>query len=422
VEDALGRYGPLSPEQGLHLTRGGLLEQGTVDLIVEGDSIARVGPAIDLDSSGTRELILEGFLILPALAEPHVHLDTAFVGDVLRTKPGDLENGIDAWLRYQVDLPKSDFVDRAKRALLLLVANGATAVRSHVGIYEPIGLRAVEALLEVRDWCKGLVELQLVALSLRMTGNEARDLRAWMRDAMDMGMDIVGGVPALDPDPAACMELILDLAAEYSVPVDLHIDEATDPNIFWLPRFLELIKSTGFPNAVTASHCVSLGMQREDVARDVAVTIADSKVGVVCNPLTNLYLQARDIASATPRGLTALRALREAGVTLGAGSDNVRDPLNAVGRADPLETASLLVTAGHASVEEALEMVSSGARAIMGLPEVRLEPGYPAEILAIRASTLAEVISGETTDRIVLHRGRVVAETNVHREYPLMVR
>jgi len=232
-----------------------------------------------------------------------------------------------------------------------------------------------------------------------------------------MGADVVGGCPHLDPDPAGYHDLVLALASELGRPIDLHTDETLDPAVLHLSQLADLVTRTGFPHGVTASHCVSLGVQPPEVAAQVAARVAAARVAVVCNPQTNLFLQARGQRSTPPRGLTALRALLDAGVTVAGGGDNLRDPFNVVGRADPLETASLLVTAGHLRPEEAYAAVSAGARAAMGLAEVRVEAGFPAELLAIRAASLGEAIAGGT-DRVVFHHGRVVSRTTVTRDYP----
>src|SRR5690606_29576284 len=110
-----------------------------------------------------------------------------------------------------------------------------------------------------------------------------------------------------------------------------------------------------FDHRVTVGHIVSLAAQREQVQRDVSRRLAAAGITVVTLPQSNLYLQGRPGAGAAARGagagpargLTALDALAEAGVTVAAGADNIADPFNPMGRADPLETASLLVTAGH---------------------------------------------------------------------------
>ena len=396
---------------GVQLTTGQV-----VDVRLHGQTIEAVGAPGTLPPTA-EHLDLGGYLLLPAPAEPHAHFDTALTADRIPNPTGDLAGAVQAWLDYQGSVPRDDFVRRATEAALLGLANGATAIRTHVGIYETVGIRAVEALLEVRQALRGLVDIQLVALNVRLTGPECREMRALLRAAMEMGADVVGGCPHLDPDPVEYHSLVLSLAAEFSRPIDLHTDETLDPAVLHLWQLADLVAETGFPHGVTASHCVSLGVQLPEVAAQVAARVAATRVAVVCNPQTNLFLQARGQRSTPVRGLTALRALLDAGATVAGGGDNLRDPFNVVGRADPLETASLLVTAGHLTPEEAYAAVSVGARAAMGLAEVRVEAGFPAELLAVRASSLGEAIAGGTS-RVVVHHGRVVSRTTVTRDYP----
>jgi len=387
-----------------------------VDVGLRGGRVQTIGAPGTLPAAAER-LDLSGYLLLPAPAEPHAHFDTALTADRIPNPTGDLAGAIDSWLDYQGSVPRDDFVARATEAALLGLANGATAIRTHVGIYEPVGITAVEALLEVRERLRDLVDLQLVALTVQLTGPECAELRKLLRAAMELGADVVGGCPHLDPRPIDYHDLTLSLAAEFGRPIDLHTDETLDPGMLYLPHFAALVATTGFPYGATASHCVSLGVQPPERAAQVAAQVAAAKVAVVCNPQTNLFLQARGQVSAPVRGLTAVRALLDAGVTVAGGGDNLRDPFNPVGRVDPLETASLLVAAGHLTPEEAYAAVSTGARAAMGLPEVRVAPGSPAELLAVEASSLGEAIAGGTS-RVVIHQGRIVSRTTVTREFP----
>jgi cytosine deaminase len=404
-------------------SRDGLLLGGVrlatgqvVDVRLRGQKIEAVGAPGTLPPTAER-LDLSGYLLLPAPAEPHAHFDTALTADRIPNPTGDLAGAITAWLDYQGLVSRDDFVARATEAALLGLANGTTAVRTHVGIYETVGIKAVEALLEVRERLRDLVDLQLVALTVQLTGPECANLRAMLRAAMESGADVVGGCPHLDPLPIAYHDLTLSLAAEFGRPIDLHTDETLDAKVLYLPHFAALVATTGFPYGTTASHCVSLGVQPPERAAEVAAQVAAARIAVVCNPQTNLFLQARGQHSGPVRGLTALRPLLAAGATVAAGGDNLRDPFNVVGRADPLETASLLITAGHLTPEEAYAAVSTGARAAMGLPEVQVAPGFPAELLAVQAASLGEAIAGGTS-RVVIHRGTVVSRTNVTREFP----
>jgi cytosine deaminase len=154
---------------------------------------------------------------------------------------------------------------------------------------------------------------------------------------------------------------------------------------------------------------VSLGVQTEAVQRRVAEVVARAGISVVVLPQTNLYLQGRNHPVSTPRGLTAIGALRAAGVNVCAGADNVQDPFNLVGKGDPLETAALMVMAGHYLPVDAYEACSTSVRHALGAPPVHLRAGSPAELVAVRAGSVREAIAFQPADRITIHRGRVVA-------------
>ena len=157
-------------------------------------------------------------------------------------------------------------------------------------------------------------------------------------------------------------------------------------------------------------------MQDPSVAREVSIAVAAAKISIITLPQTNLYLQGRERKTNKQRGLTAIADLLNAGVCVAGGGDNWRDPFNPMGRIDPFETASLLVSAGHLSPELAYELVSTNARDLMGLPQVRIEAGSPADLLAVRAGSLAEAIASASESRIVLRAGRILSRSTVTSE------
>ncbi|MDT7553649.1 MAG: cytosine/creatinine deaminase, partial [Pseudonocardiales bacterium] len=146
---------------------------------------------------------------------------------------------------------------------------------------------------------------------------------------------------------------------------------------------------------------------------------ARAGLGVVTLPITNLYLQGRDATHAAPRGLPALRAILAAGIPLAAGADNVRDPFNPAGRADPFETTALLQTAGHLAADQALHAVTTGARTVLGLPKAGVEHGDAADLMLVPDVDLGDILAGTEDARVVLHGGRVVADTRIQRTVDL---
>ena len=355
---------------------------------------------------------LGGMLLLGGLAEPHAHLDKALSAETVINATGDLIGAIEAWHGARGGMSAENIMARALRAVEISVEAGCTAIRSHTDVGTDIGARGIDALREVRRLCRRLVDLQLVALvGVPLTGPEGAGNRRALTAAIEAGADLVGGAPALDPRPAECVAVCLDAAADAGLGVDLHVDETLDPQVRTLADLARGVLERGFTRPVTASHCVSLGMMAEPDQRELAALVAEAGIGVVTLPQTNLFLQSRGRRTAPPRGLTALGALIEAGVRVAGGGDNLQDPFNLMGRGDPFETASLLVTAGHLRPHAALAAVSGEARDVMGLPPAVVRPGAVADFVAVEAFSEREAIAAAPGTRQTFKAGRLVAHT-----------
>ncbi|MFD5077488.1 amidohydrolase family protein [Streptomyces sp. NPDC058371] len=371
-----------------------LTDGRTVDVRLGGGRIEAVGTAGSLAPSaagnpapGTR-VDLTGYLLLPAPAEPHAHGDTAFSAEG------------DGPASYEPE----EVQRRTTEAALLQLGHGATALRSHVRVGDVQGLGALAAVLQARRALRGLAELSTVAMPRLLTGVAGADGLAMLRDALKMGASVVGGCPDADPDPTGYVEAVLEIASEHGCPVDLHTD-ADDP-----ARLARLAAMAGgLRPGVTLGPCGGLGRLPADAASRAADQLAAAGVSVVCLPQGGC-------GSADRRGTAPVRLLRSAGVPVAAGSGALRDVSNPVGRGDPLEAAYLLASRYALRPEDAYDAVSSAARAALGLSEVRVEAGFPAELLAVRGDRLAGALS-LAYSRIVVHRGRVVARTSAVREY-----
>ncbi|MFI0511369.1 hydrolase [Streptomyces sp. WSLK1-5] len=377
---------------GLLLCGARLTDGRTVDVRLGGGRIEAVGTAGSLAGGGTRacgaRVDLSGYLLLPAPAEPHAHGDTALSADA----------------EGPVSPDPHDVQRRATEAALLQLGHGATALRAHVRVGDVQGLGALAAVLQARRSLHGLTELTAVAMPRVLTGVAGAEGLAMLRDALKMGASVVGGCPDLDPDPTGYAEAVLEVASEYGCPVDLHTD-ATDP-----ARLARLAAMAGgLRPGVTLGPCAGLDRLPAETVSRTADQLAAAGVAVVCLPQGGC-------AGVDGRGTAPVRLLRAAGVRLAAGSGALRDACNPVGRGDPLEAAYLLASRYGLRPEDAYDAVSTSARAVLGLPEVRVEAGFPAELLAVRGDRLAGALS-LAYSRIVVHRGRVVARTSAVREY-----
>ena len=390
-----------------------------VDIQVVDGQISSVEPADTSDApdsdAGVTTHDLDGWLLLPAMAEPHAHVDKALTADLVPNPAGDLAGAIHAWVAAAQAgrITHDDTVDRAAMAMEMLLVRGVTAVRSHVNVGEGYGASAVRAVNEARLRVQDLMHVQTVALvQSPLTGDAGAGNRTALDQALEAGVDLVGGCPHLEPDGNAMIAYVIDLATKAGLPLDLHVDETLDASVLTLPDYARQVIDAGFTNGVAASHCVSLGMQGPAVQAEVAAIVAEAHMAIFALPQTNLFLQARGVPTAPPRGLTAIDPLLDAGVNVGAGGDNVQDPFNLVGRSDPLETAALMIMAGHRSPEAAYDMVSNAPRRAMGLAPVNFESGDPADFMAIDAPTVRAAIADAPMARRTFTAGRLVASTN----------
>lgn len=389
--------------------RGARLADGTrADVRLASGRIAEVAMHPPAQTGGD----LDGYVLLPSFVEPHAHLDKALTAARVPNPTGDLLGAIEAMAGAAESFTTADIAARADAALRVMLAHGTTAVRTHVDVGTGVGMRALAALVDVRERWTGAIDLQVVALVGRpLAGEGGKHLREALRE----GADLAGGCPHLDPDPHRAVEICLDIAGEAGAPLDLHTDETLNPAMLTLPTLADLVIRTGFRHGATASHCVSLSVQPADVQRAVAERVAEAGVAVVALPQTNLFLQGRDHPVATPRGLTAVHALRRAGATVAAGGDNLRDPFHPVGRGDALEVAALMVTAGHLDAADALGTVTAAARTALRLPPVTLTAGAPADLVALRGTNLLDALAAADQQRRVWRAGRLVATTTVTR-------
>lgn len=405
-----------SPPRPIALLRSALLADGRlVDVALDGDTVARVAPAGTLPVPSDGVLDLDGRLLLTAPAEPHAHLDKARSADRIRPPLGDLGSAIAAWAAHATTMTVDEIADRAREQALAMLAAGTTAIRSHVDVLSNGGtasvadsVRGAQALVQVRAELADLMDIELVALAGPLAPDEH------VEAVLDLGVDLVGGAPHLADDPTADVDRLLAIAHRRGLGVDLHTDESLDGPIT-LDHYARSVRDRPRDRQYSAGHCVRLGTLDPERLAEIVAEVAAADVGVITLPITNLYLQGWQHPVSTPRGLTAIRALVDAGVRVAAGADNVRDPFNPVGRGDALETASLLVTAGHLTPDEAYAMVSEHARSVMGLPAAGPVVGARADLLAVAATSVTDAVANAPADRIVLSRGRLVARTEVHR-------
>ena len=390
-------------------THAQLIDGSIVDVATDHGTIAWIGPTGSSPVVSNQKVNLNGYVLSSSFVEPHAHLDKAFLADRISNPAGDLMGAIRGLEAVRSTITHEDIVERATRALILMSQNGVTSVRTHADTTISGGLSSVHALLEVKKKCAHFMDIQVaMLLEWPVTGAEGKERQALARDAISVGVDVIGGCPHLDPDPRGAVEYLLSLAIDAQLPLDLHADENMRSDSSDLEHLADVVIRDGVSHQMNASHCVSLSTRSENDIDRIAAKVARAGITVTALPQTNLFLQERGVSTNPARAITPIHRLQQAGVDVAAGADNLQDPFNLVGRGDPLEIASLLMISAHSTAYQAIQMVSSNShKAVHGVTS-SMAVGEPADFTAIPATNIRESIAMGPPDRIVVYGGVVL--------------
>lgn len=392
--------------------------QTGLDVACENGLITEVARAIP--AQARHEIDGKGYLLSPPFVDPHFHMDaTLSLGHPRLNVSGTLLEGIALWGELKPIQSVEEIVERALRYCDLAVSMGIGAIRSHVDICDP-ALKGVEALLEVRRKVAPYLELQLVAFPQDGVLRDEAAIGQLVR-ALDMGVDIVGGIPHFErtmEDGARSVRLLCELAAERGLRVDMHCDESDDP----LSRHIETLacetRRLGMEGRVAGSHLTSMHSMDNYYVSKLIPLIAEAGVAAIPNPLINIVLQGRHDTYPKRRGQTRVRELRAAGVEIGFGSDCVMDPWYSMGRADMLDVASMGLHVGQLTSREEMawcfEAITENSARIMGLEGYGLGVGNRADMVLLQASDTIEAIRLGATRLAVIRGGKVIAQSPEH--------
>jgi cytosine deaminase len=411
VHYALVLRGGRVPPEGARLTPGG--PPVPCDLAIGFDGrIARISPSVG--AAGVEEWHLDGRLILPGLVDLHQHLDKTRTVRLTANPAGTLSGAVEGFRAYALRTTHQDILMRARQTVDACLMRGTVAIRTHANVDRDWGLRAVEALAELREAVRDRIRIEVVAF-LTSSGLHAPPSEALrlVESALDAGADVVGGAPALAADPLATIDMLFDLASRRGRRLDLHIDESLDPAERHLAYVALRAREYGMAERVVVGHCCSLSAMMPEMAMPIVRAVAEAGVGVVTMPASNLFLQGRDAPRLPPRGLTRVRDLLAAGVRVACAWDNIQDPFNPVGTGDLLEVSRWTFLAAHLPWEMSSHlyaMVSTVPAGLMGLePDFGVREGAFADLMIVDAADPLDAVLSGPLERTVLFHGRHVS-------------
>jgi cytosine/creatinine deaminase len=357
---------------------------------------ARAGERIDL----------AGKLVAPAFVDGHIHLDKTHWGAprLAHAEGRSVRERIAAERvqRHRVALP---IEARASALVRALIANGTTRARSHVDIDNDVGLANLEAVLRVREAFSEWIDIQLVAFpqSGVVTEKGAPELLA---AALRAGADLIGGLdPAgFDGDVKGQLDIVFGLGERFGKGVDIHLHDGGEIGAAELRDIAERAIAAGMQGRVAVSHAFALGTIAPSLFEATADRLARAEVAIMtsCPPS----------APVPP-----VKALRERGVAVFAGSDNIRDCWSPFGDGDMLRRAAIIAERHEMftlrELEDAFALATAEADKALGDPRRGLNAGALADLVALEAASIADAVVERPLRSLVIRAGRIAAERGV---------
>ena len=372
-----------------------------VDVLARDGAIARIGPDIDAAAGAT---VVDGDhgIALPALVDAHMHLDKTFWGLPWRpheagpTTLARIEN--ERRLRRELRLPADVQAERLARQA---VSRGTAHIRTHVDVDTEIGLRNFEGVMTARSRLRDVVSIPVVAFP--QSGVVARPGTAELLErAVKDGAELIGGVdPAgIDRDAKGQLDVVFGIAGRYGAGVDIHLHDPGEQGAAQIRMIAERTRALGLGGKVAVSHAFCLGMVDEPEVGRLIDLLRETRIAIMTT-------------APGDRPTPPVRRLRENGVAVGAGSDGVRDAWTPFGNADMLERAMLIAYRNgfrtDALLHGALDVVTRGNAAVLGLDRYGLAVGDRADVVVIPGETLGDLLAMRPPRAWVISGGRVVA-------------
>ena len=397
----------------LIIRRARLLDGQVLDIGLEDGVIARLEPHLD---ARAKEVFDAGAcLMLPAFVNGQLHACKVFWRRKLAALPPEVQAlpRFEAAKYVKATYTPEDVFERVSEVMRLAILNGTCAVRLFADVDEASGLNAVKGLLRVRDAFSPLMTVQVVAFP--QEGVFGGTTERLMREALELGADVVGGIPWIERDEDAQRvhtDMCFALAKAFDKDLHLVCDDTTNPESRTLEYLAKRTVRERYEGRVAATQCTALAFYDDAYAAEVIGLVKKAGITVFSNSHVSLVTTER-AREPYPRGITLVQELLTAGVPVACAQDDIDNWYYPFGRGDMLEVAQLMTHVGGFAWEpkKVLPMVSQVPAGVLGLEGYGLSVGDEANLVVLDATSWRDALQFQAVKKAVVLRGRIVAET-----------
>jgi cytosine deaminase len=383
-----------------------------VDIGIEDGRIAAVQPALSA-TGGVYDA--KGKLACAGLIETHIHLDKSRIIDRCAPQERAKLSPILGVAPLKKTMSVEDVRTRAARTLEQCIVHGTTRMRTQVEVDPGIGMRGfegVQSLVADYGWA---IDLELCVFPQEgLTNYPGTD--ELLVEALKRGVKVLGGAPRYDTDGRRQIERIFELAREFDVDIDLHLDVGNTPDGMHLPFVTELTEKYQRGGRVVVGHMAKLSLLPPAEVARIARRLADVGIGVTVLPATDLFLMGRDQDHDVRRGVADANLLVEQGVNCSLSTNNVLNPATPYGDCSLIRIANLYANVLQldrtSQLERCFEMLTERSARLLNLGDYGLTPGNPADVVIFDAESPEQAVAEIVQPLAVFKRGRQTVRWN----------
>ena len=379
---------------------------GTTDIGFSKGKIAAVEPKLVADAPSYDA---QGCLCCGGLCETHIHLDKSRIADRCPLPEGRRVNPVTMVAPLKPTWTVEDVYERAATTLHECLVNGTTRMRTQVEIDPAIGLRGFEALRSLAENYRWAIDIEICVFPQDGLTNYP-GTEELLVEALKQGAPVLGAAPRYDSDPTAQIDRIFELAREYDVDLDLHLDVGDNPAHMDVYRVLELTEQYKRGGRVVVGHMAKLSLLPPSELAALARRFRDVGIAVTVLPATDLYLMGRDRDHAVVRGVADANFLTANGLTCSLSSNNILNAATPYGDCSLIRIANLqanvLQIAAPAELRDLFLMLTERSAKLLNLKDYGLLRGNPADIVVIDAETPEQAVAEIRPPLAVWKRGR----------------
>ena len=376
------------------------------DIGVQDGKIAAIESGLAADGE---TLDLGGAMVSSGLIETHIHLDKSRLLDRCAPSPNRGRDHMARVAAVKSEFTVEDVYERAKATLEGCLLHGTTHVRTHVELDPNVGLRSFEALQQLAKDYSWAVDLELCVFAQEGWTN-VPEVEVNIVEALKQGAKVVGGAPGYDVDHAGQIDRIFELAREFDVDVDIHLDVGPTVDDLDIYQVCDLTEKFGWGGRVAVGHGAKYSLLPIDALKDLGKRLADTGVAVTVLPATDLFVMGREREHSVVRGVADANALVSCGVNCSLSSNNILNPFTPFGDGSLMRIANLYTNTvqrgAMEELEECFEMVTRRSARLLRRDNYGIAEGNEADLVVWDVKTAAEAVATAALPLYGFKRGR----------------